>query len=257
MIGTIMAIASGVMSGAQAISNFQKAKKAEKQAMVLGNQMNAMKIKDVYGSLQAPNIAQAAYDQTARAAAQATQSLQGMGPEGAAQIANLNQSVNQSNLDAANAQAQANYERDRLVAEGRNQNAQYEYEQKMNALQGRIEGAQGAATAGRQNAMSSIAGGIEGVGAGLAYDYGKSDKVWNEGDKNIGGEKGGNSLKGKDNTQESPFANKTLEQVQAEQAISNINPSMVTSAWANKNKPRTLRYPLDNMDAFSYPITNR
>jgi len=178
MIGTIMAIASGVMSGAQAINNFQKAKKAEKQAMVLGNQMNAMKIKDVYGSLQAPNIAQAAYDQTARAAAQATQSLQGMGPEGAAQIANLNQSVNQANLDAANAQAEANFSRDKLVAEGRNQNAQYEYANKMEGIQGRIEGAQGAATAGREAGMAAIAGGIEGIGSGLAYDYGSADKVW-------------------------------------------------------------------------------
>jgi len=178
MIGTIMAIASGVMSGAQAINNFQKAKKAEKQAMVLGNQMNAMKIKDVYGSLQAPDIAQAAYDQTARAAAQATQSLQGMGPEGAAQIANLNQSVNQANLDAAQAQAQANFERDQLVAQGRNQNAQYEYANKMAGIQSRLEGAQGAATAGREAGMQAIAGGIEGIGAGLAYDYGNADKVW-------------------------------------------------------------------------------
>jgi hypothetical protein len=195
MIGTIMAIASGVMSGAQAINNFQKAKKAEKQAMVLGNQMNAMKIKDVYGSLQAPDIAQAAYDQTARAAAQANQALQGMGPEGAAQVANLNQSVNQANLDAAQAQAQANFERDQLVAQGRNQNAQYEYANKMDAIQSRLEGAQGAATAGRENAMASIAGGIEGIGSGLAYDYGNADKVWGkEKTTNIGnsGESTGN-----------------------------------------------------------------
>jgi hypothetical protein len=201
MIGTIMAIASGVMSGAQAISNFQKAKKAEKQAMVLGNQMNAMKIRDVYGSLQAPNIAQAAYDQTARAAAQATQSLQGMGPEGAAQIANLNQSVNQANLDAAQAQAQANFERDQLVAQGRNQNAQYEYQNKLDVLSNRIEGAQGAATAGRQNAMGAIAGGIEGIGSGLAYDYGNSDKVWPNTKETtstgLDGETGGNVLKTK------------------------------------------------------------
>ena len=185
MIGTIMAIASGVMSGAQAISNFQKAKKAEKQAMVLGNQMNAMKIKDVYGSLQAPDIAQAAYDQTARAAAQATQSLQGMGPEGAAQIANLNQSVNQANLEAANQQAQANFERDQLVAQGRNQNAQYEYAQNMANIQSRIEGAQGAATAGKEAGMAAIASGIQSVGGGIAEAYGGSDSVWGKsGNKN-------------------------------------------------------------------------
>jgi hypothetical protein len=243
-----MAIASGVMSGAQAINNFQKAKKAEKQAMVLGNQMNAMKIKDVYGSLQAPNIAQAAYDQTARAAAQATQSLQSMGPEGAAQIANLNQSVNQANLDAANAQAQANYERDKMVAEGRNQNAQYEYANKMDAMQSRIEGAQGAAMAGRENAMASIAGGIEGVGAGLAYDYGNSDKVW-----------------GKEKTTETPEQKaqaaldrkQNTEQIKTSQAnMSNSN--MVidpASMWANRNKSKNLPRSIytDQMDLFSYP----
>lgn len=201
MIGTIMAIASGVMSGAQAINNFQKAKKAEKQAMVLGNQMNAMKIKDVYGSLQAPNIAQAAYDQTARAAAQATQSLQGMGPEGAAQIANLNQSINQANLEAANQQAQANFERDQLVAQARNQNAQYEYMNQMEGIQGRLEGAQGAATAGREAGMQAIASGIEGLGSGLAYDYGNADKVWGNTKQATGtgldGETGGDVLKTK------------------------------------------------------------
>lgn len=247
MIGTIMAIASGVMSGAQAINNFQKAKKAEKQAMVLGNQMNAMKIKDVYGSLQAPDIAQAAYDQTARAAAQATQALQGMGPEGAAQVANLNQSVNQANLDAANAQAQANFERDQLVAQGRNQNAQYEYMNQMQAIQGRLEGAQGAATAGRQNAMASIAGGIEGIGAGLAYDYGNADKVW-----------------GKEKTSETPtqktetvVSQTPAEQVKAAQAnLSNSN--MVidpASMWANRNKSKNLPRSVysDQMDLFSYP----
>ena len=184
MIGAIMSIASGVMSGAQAISNFQKAKKAEKQAMVLGNQMNAMKIKDVYGSLQAPDIAQAAYDQTARAAAQATQSLQGMGPEGAAQIANLNQSVNQSNLEAANQQAQANFERDKLVAAGRNENAQYEYGQNMGNIQSRIEGAQGAATAGKENAMAGLSGAIEGIGGGVSQMYGSADNPWGKNPKN-------------------------------------------------------------------------
>lgn len=186
MIGTIMAVASGVMSGVQAINNFQKAKKAEKQAMVLGNQMNAMKIRDVYGSLQAPNIAQAAYDQTARAASQATQSLQGMGPEGAAQIANLNKSVNQANLDATNAQAEANFSRDKLVAEGRNQNAQYEYNQQMQNIQGKIEGAQGAATAGKEAGMAGIAGAIEGIGGGIAGAYGSSDNVWGKGKGNQG-----------------------------------------------------------------------
>ncbi len=205
MIGTIMAVASGLVSAAQAVNNFQKAKKAEKQATVLGNQMNAMKIKDVYGSLQAPDIAQAAYDQTARAAAQATQSLQGMGPEGAAQIANLNQSVNQANLEAANQQAEANFQRDRLVAEGRNQNAQFEYQNQMQNIQNRLEGAQGAATAGRQAGMSAIAGGIEGLGSGLSYDYGSSDNVWSNTKGNttvtdVEGDPAGNVLKmkGKD-----------------------------------------------------------
>ena len=178
MIGTIMAVASGVMSGVQAINNFQKAKKAEKQAMVLGNQMNAMKIRDVYGSLQAPNIAQAAYDQTARSASQATQALQGMGPEGAAQIANLNQSVNQANLDATNAQAEANFSRDKLVAEGRNQNAQFEYQNQMQNVQERIMGAQGAAAAGKEAGMAGIAGAIEGIGGGIAGAYGSSDNPW-------------------------------------------------------------------------------
>ena len=186
MIGAIMSIASGVMSGAQAISNFQKAKKAEKQAMVLGNQMNAMKIKDAYASLQAPDIASAQYNETMRAASQATQALQGMGPEGAAQIANLNQSVLQQNAQTTADQAALNYQRDLTVAEGRNQNAQYEYAQKMGNIQERILGAQGAAAAGKESAMAGIYGAIEGIGGGAADLYGSSDKVWgkNKGNEN-------------------------------------------------------------------------
>jgi hypothetical protein len=236
-----MAIASGVMSGAQAINNFQKAKKAEKQAMVLGNQMNAMKIKDAYASLQAPDIATAQYNETMRQASQATQALQGMGPEGAGQIANLNQSILQQNAQTTADQAALNYDRDRAVAEGRNQNAQYEYNMQMQNLQNRIEGAQGAATAGRQNAMSAVAGGIEGIGAGLAYDYGNSDKVW-----------------GKEKTTETPTQKTSVEQtpteqiktLQDKQATSNLNAEMPTSMWADKNKRKNLTYP---MDIFSYP----
>lgn len=178
MIGTIMAIASGVMSGAQAINNFQKAKKAEKQAMVLGNQMNAMKIKDAYAALQAPDIATAQYNETMRQASQATQALQGMGPEGAGQIANLNQSILQQNAQTTADQAALNYQRDMTVAEGRNRNSQLEYQYQMDNLQNRIMGAQGAAAAGREAGMAAIAGGIEGIGSGLAYDYGNADKVW-------------------------------------------------------------------------------
>jgi len=184
MIGAIMSIASGVMSGAQAISNFQKAKKAEKQAMVLGNQMNAMKIKDAYASLQAPDIASAQYNETMRAASQATQALQGMGPEGAAQIANLNQSVLQQNAQTTADQAALNYQRDLTVAEGRNQNAQYEYAQKMGNIQARIEGAQGAATAGKESAMAGVSGAIEGIGGGVADLYGSADNPWGKDRKN-------------------------------------------------------------------------
>jgi hypothetical protein len=175
-----MAVASGLASAAQAVKGFQDAKKAEQKAIVLGNQANAAKIADQYGGLQSPDVATAQYNETMRQASQATQALQGMGPEGAAQIANLNQSVNQSNLDASNEQAKLNFERDKLVAEGRNQNAQYEYANKMDLLQGRLEGAGGAAAAGQEAGMGAIAGGIEGIGSGLAYDYGNSDKVWKD-----------------------------------------------------------------------------
>ena len=205
MIGTIMAVASGLVSAAQAVSNFQKAKKAEKQAITLGNQANAAKIADQYAAFQAPDIASAQYNETMRQATQATQALQGMGPEGAGQIANLNQSVLQQNAQTAAEQAKLNFQRDQAVAEGRNQNAQYEYSAKMNMLQGALEGAQGASTAGRQNAMGAIAGGIEGIGAGLSYDYGNADKVWptTEGEKSgtgLDGQTGGKSLTDKKGT---------------------------------------------------------
>jgi len=203
MIGTIMAVASGLVSAAQAVSNFQKAKKAEKQAITLGNQANAAKIADQYAAFQAPDIASAQYNETMRQATQATQALQGMGPEGAGQIANLNQSVLQQNAQTAAEQAKLNFQRDQAVAEGRNQNAQFEYSAKMNMLQGALEGAQGASTAGRQNAMGAIAGGIEGIGAGLSYDYGNADKVWNEGEKSntgLDGQTGGKSLTDKKGT---------------------------------------------------------
>lgn len=242
MIGTIMAIASGVMSGAQAINNFQKAKKAEKQAMVLGNQMNAMKIKDAYASLQAPDIATAQYNETMRQAAQANQALQGMGPEGAAQIANLNQSILQQNAQTTADQAALNYQRDMAVAEGRSRNSQLEYQYQMENLQNRIEGAQGAAASGKEAGMSAIASGIQVVGSGLAYDYGNADKVWDK-------EKTTETPTQK-TTVESPLANKTLEQVQAQQPTTNLNAQMPTSMWANRTKTRNRTYPLD---IFSYP----
>ena len=187
MIGTIMAVASGLVSAAQAVKNFQDSKKAEKAAIVAGNQANAAKIADQYGAFQAPDTATAQYNETMRQATQATQALQGMGPEGAGQIANLNQNINQSNLDASNEQAKLNFERDKLVAEGRNQNAQYEYSNKMDLLQGRLEGAGAATAAGKQNGMAAIAGGIEGIGSGLSYDYGNADKVWKKGKEDLTG----------------------------------------------------------------------
>ena len=206
MIGTIMAVASGLASAAQAVKGFQDAKKAEQKAIVLGNQANAAKIADQYGALQSPDIATAQYNETMRQASQATQALQGMGPEGAAQIANLNQSVNQSNLDATNAQAEADFSRDKLVAEGRNQNAQLEYQSKMDLLQGGLKGAGEAAAAGQQSGMGAIAGGIEGIGAGLSYDYGNADKVWpttKQGESTgtgLDGQTGGKSLTDKKGT---------------------------------------------------------
>jgi hypothetical protein len=55
----------------------------------------------------------------------------------------------------------------------------------MGNIQSRIEGAQGAATAGKENAMAGLSGAIEGIGGGAAGAYGGSDKVWG-GEKNAG-----------------------------------------------------------------------
>lgn len=100
------------MSAVQAIKANRDMKKAQADANAALTQYGNITRPNAFAALQAPDVSSLAYDRNQRMMAQGTEALQGMGPEGAAGVANLLQAGQESNLQAAQDQAQAMYNRD-------------------------------------------------------------------------------------------------------------------------------------------------
>ena len=178
MIGAVLGGLSAVASGLAAIKNFQSAQDAQKSANLYGQQFAGISEADKYKALKSRDISSLAAQRTAAQTAQATQAVQGMGTEGAAQVANIYQAGLQQNAENMQRQAEANYQTD-LAKMSNEQDVQYRNTAAERALVGsRLQGAQQAA-ADRYNAgIAGITGLAElgNVAAGLAtssqFDYG-------------------------------------------------------------------------------------
>lgn len=185
MIGAILGGLSAVASGISAIQNFQQAKQADKAAQMFGNQLANIKETNVFRGIQAPDISALQAQQTAAQTAQATQAVQGMGPEGAAQVANIYQAGLQQNAENMQRQAQIDYQNQLTKAEAE-QGVQYRNIQAQRDIAAaRLEGAQQKAADKYNAGIQGVSGLVGGLGmaagdiAGLSqFDYRSMQKKY-------------------------------------------------------------------------------
>ena len=182
MVGAILGGLSAVASGISAIQNFQQAKQAQKAAEAFGNKLQGMMEVNKMAALQAPDLAALSRQQTAQQTAGATQAIQGMGPEGAAQIANVYQAGREAEAQTAQQQAQINFDVEAAKAQAA-QNIEYRNLERQRELEtARLEGAQADLDQRRKNTQDLLGQTIGGLGMaagdilGLsAFDYGSAE----------------------------------------------------------------------------------
>ena len=168
MIGAVLGGLSAVASGLAAIKNFQSAQDAQKSANLYGQQFAGISEADKYKALKSRDISSLAAQRTAAQTAQATQAVQGMGPEGAAQVANIYQAGLQQDAQTAMDQAAMDAQMELKKAEGaqgveaRNIAAQRAFKQDQ------LEGAQTAASDLYNAGISNVTGAITGLGTAAA-----------------------------------------------------------------------------------------
>lgn len=180
MIGAILGGLSAVASGISAIQNFQQSKQAQKAANMFGQQLQGIKETNTLLGLKAPDISGLQAQQTAAQTAQATQAIQGMGPEGAGQVANIYQAGLQQNAENMQRQAEIDFKTD-LAKRQNEQDVQFRNVTAQRDLTAsRLQGAQAEAAQKRANVQSGIEGLVGGLGmAGTDFltsekgDYGK------------------------------------------------------------------------------------
>ena len=110
--GVITAVAGLGLSAYKMYEANEDKKDADAAAKTAAQNIRNIEEKNEFESLQAPDVSRLAYEQNAQNTATGVAALQGMGPEGAAQIARLDQVARAGNLSAAESQAKINYQRD-------------------------------------------------------------------------------------------------------------------------------------------------
>lgn len=164
MVGAILGGLSAVASGISAIQNFQQARQADKAAEAFGNKLQGMMEVNKMAALQAPDLASLSRQQTAQQTAGATQAIQGMGAEGAAQIANIYQAGREAEAQTAQQQAQINLDVESTKAQAA-QNIEYRNLERQRELEAmRLQGAQQKAAEKRMAGQQAIGGLIGGLG---------------------------------------------------------------------------------------------
>jgi hypothetical protein len=178
MIGAILGGLSAVASGISAIQNFQQAQQAQKSANMFGQQLQGIKETNALLGLKSPDISGLQAQQTAAQTAQATQAIQGMGPEGAAQVANIYQAGLQQNAENMQRQAEADFQTDLAKRQNEQRVQSSNIAAQRDLATSRLEGAQAEAAQRRANVQSGIQGVVGGLGmaagdiVGLsAFDY--------------------------------------------------------------------------------------
>lgn len=168
MVGAILGGATALASGISAIVNFQQAKTDSKAAEAAANRLMGMQEVDKMAALQTPDLASLARQQTAQQTAGATQAVQGMGAEGAAQIANIYQAGREAEAQTTKDQAALNLDVEAMKAQAA-QNVEFRnLERKREIETARLAGAQQSAADKRAAGMSGIEGAF--AGAGMAVE---------------------------------------------------------------------------------------
>jgi hypothetical protein len=177
MIGAILGGLSAVASGIQAFQGMQQTKNAQKGLEKGISDYLSGGLSNAYKGLQVPDISKMGYEQTQRALADSTQAVASMGPEWAAQIANINQGALQQQAEDTAKQAAMNYERDQAVIAQEQKIKDYEAEKRDTVAGMRIEGAAEAAKAGREATSSALTGLAQGL-MGMGGAIGGSENYW-------------------------------------------------------------------------------
>lgn len=173
--GVILGGATALASGISAIVNFQQAKTDAKAAEAAAKRLMGMEEVDKMAALQAPDIAALSRQQTAQQTASATQAIQGMGTEAAAQIANVYQAGREAEAQTAQQQAMVNLDVETAKAQAA-QNIEYRNLERRRELEAaRLAGAQQSAADRRAAGMAGIEGIFGGAGMIAQGLIGESD----------------------------------------------------------------------------------
>lgn len=167
---TLMAAGSLGLTASQMVQANKDKQKAENAAKLAATAIKGASQQNAFEALQAPDIASYAQQANLQAQAQSVQALQGMGPEGAAMIANIGQGARSSNLQAAQSQAQINYQRDTAQAQAGQQINRDKYFTEIGLEKSRLEGAQldaASADAAKNQAISGMFGAAGQIAGGL------------------------------------------------------------------------------------------
>jgi hypothetical protein len=165
MVGAIIGGLSAVASGISALQNFQRAKTAEKSAKMYTDQLMGLTEQNKLKGLSVPDLSSLGYDRTAQAQAASIGALQGMGPEGAAQVANLNKAATEEQAQITQDQAGLMYDRDLAVADQEAAIEGRKIDRQAGILEGRAIGSQMAAADSRSAANKNVSDIFSGLGS--------------------------------------------------------------------------------------------
>lgn len=178
---TVLAVGGLGLSAAQAVKANKDKAQADAAVAKATAAIKATTQQNAFQSLQAPDVKSLMEQANLQSQAQSVQALQEMGPEGAAQIANVEQAARMSNLQAAQTQGQVNYQRDlaEAGAQQRINEQQYLTDIRVEQMKRQDAQAEAAQAEARRNAaiqgMFGAAGDIvTGLGEAIPL-YGKGD----------------------------------------------------------------------------------
>lgn len=162
-IGGLQALAGAI----QGIKGLQDQKAAQKAMQTYSNQLMGLTEVNQLKGWQVPDLASLRSQGTDQAQSQAIKAIQGMGPEGAAQIANLNQSVLQDQAQTAQDQAKLMYERDKAVAAEQSRIEKDKLVRQEDVLGQRIQGAGMAQAQAQNRTAAGVSSALTGLGMGM------------------------------------------------------------------------------------------
>jgi len=173
---SIVALGGLGLSVAQAAEGAKNKKAANAAASQAAANLKSIKEVDNYAAIQSPDISKLAYEQSARSQAASIEALKGMGPEGAAQVAKLEQIARETDLKTAQSQAQMDAQTDMAIATGQQGIEQRRAGREAGAEWGALQGAQNAAVAGQEQMVAGITGAF-GAAGNLATGLGEATSL--------------------------------------------------------------------------------